>query len=348
MKIYMKKFTINNYINSAYLVLTFFIASIVHSAELPSVITGKNEWLFTPLEFAKKSDNQDTLNSIQLIQKVNKLFERKGIALALVIVPSKIRIHADQLPDNNPLDSYTADRYENVFKLLQSEGLSVINLNQAFLSSPHRTSDTPLFFRLDTHWSPSGAMLAAETVKAAIVRNPALNTAYAATNVEKYGVTWSPRKVNASARDLASLASPDGKKILPEQSLPFKVTRVKPSQVGLFRVKPIQSGLLNAGDNIGITVIGSSYTNKNTGYPDALRFTLQRELLDISISVDQGAWVGMEGYLRNDAFKTNKPKLIIWEIPERELRSPPNSKSRDARYYSDNNEWYLRVVELLK
>lgn len=344
----MQKFTTNNCVKSAYLVLTFFIASIVHSAELSSVFIGKNEWLFTPLEFAKKSDNQDTLSSIQLIQKVNKLFERKSIALALVIVPSKIRIHADQLPDNNPLDSYTADRYENVFKLLQSNGLSVINLNQVFLNSPHRTSDTPLFFRLDTHWSPSGAMLAAETVKAAIVRNPALNAAYAATNVEKYGVTWSPRKVNASARDLASLLSSVGNQILPEQSLPFKVTRVKPSQVGLFRVKPIQSGLLNVGDNIGITVIGSSYSNKNTGFPDALRFTLQRDILDISISVDQGAWVGMEGYLRNDAFKKNKPKLIIWEFPERDLRSPPNSKSRDARYYSDNTEWYLRIVDLLK
>lgn len=344
----MHKCAINYFIKSAWIAVSFFIFSIAHAAELPSVITGKNEWLFTPLELGKKSDNQDTLISIQLLQKVNKLFERKGIALALVIVPSKIRIHADQLPDNTILDNYTADRYKNTFKLLQSDGLNVINLNDIFLSSPHRTSDTPLFFRLDTHWSPAGAMLAAEAVKAAIVRSPVLNTAYAATNVEKYGVSWSTRKVNTSARDLVALLPPDVKQISPEQSLPFKVTRIKPSQVGLFRVKPIQSGLLNAGDNIGITVIGSSYSNKNTGYPDALRFTLQRDLLDISISVDQGAWVGMEGYLRNDAFKTNKPKLIIWEIPERELRSPPNSKSRDTRYYSDNNEWYSRIVDLLK
>ncbi len=344
----MRRCAIIYYVKNAWVALSFFIFSIAHAVELPSVITGKNEWLFTPLEFGKKSDSQDTLTSIQLFQKVNKLFERKGIALVLVIVPSKIRIHADQLPDNNLLDNYTADRYGNAFKLLQSDGLNVVNLNDIFLNSPHRTSDTPLFFRLDTHWSPAGAMLAAEAVKAAIVRSPVLNSAYAATNVEKYGVSWSTRKVNTSARDLVALLPPDGKQISPEQSLPFKVTRIKASQVGLFRVKPIQSGLLNAGDNIGITVIGSSYSNKNTGYPDALRFTLQRDLLDISISVDQGAWVGMEGYLRNDAFKTNKPKLIIWEIPERELRSPPNSKSRDARYYSDNTEWYSRIVELLK
>jgi len=333
----MRKFRFSDSVKSVLIALTFFV-SIVHAAESAAVILGKNDWLFTPYEFASKSDAQDTLASIQLFQKVNKLFEGKGIALALVIVPSKIRIHADQLPDNKQLDSYTADKYENAFKVLRSEGVSVVNLNQAFLSSPHRTSDTPLFLRLDTHWSPSGAMLAAETVKAEIVGNPALSAAYAATKVEEYALSWAPRKKNTPARDLVKLLNLDAQQFPPEQTLSFKVTRVKPSQ----------AGLLNAGDNVGITVIGSSYTNKNTGYPDGLRFTLQRDLLDISIPVDQGPWVGMEAYLRDDAFRTNKPKLIIWEIPERELRSPPNNKFRDARYISDNNEWYSRIVELLK
>jgi alginate O-acetyltransferase complex protein AlgJ len=124
----------------------------------------------------------------------------------------------------------------------------------------------------------------------------------------------------------------------PEQVLPFKVARTTASQ----------AGLQGSGDNVGITVIGSSYTNKNTGYPDAIRYVLQRELLDISIPVDQGPWVGMEAYLKDEAFKTNKPKLIIWEIPERELRSPPNAKFRDVRYVIDNNEWYSRIANLLK
>ena len=122
-------------------------------------------------------------------------------------------------------------------------------------------------------------------------------------------------------------------------------------QVLLFKsekVQAAQAGLLNAGDNVAITVIGSSYTNKNTGYPDGLRFTLQRDILDISIPVDQGPWVGLESYFRDDAFQTNKPKLIVWEIPERELRSPPNYKYRDARYVSDNNEWFTRVSALVK
>ena len=114
------------------------------------------------------------------------------------------------------------------------------------------------------------------------------------------------------------------------------------------KVRESQAGLLGSGDNVAITAIGSSFSNKNAGFPDALRYTLQRDLLDISIPVDQGPWVGMEAYLKDDAFKTRKPKLIIWEIPEREFRSPPNYKHRDARYIIDNNEWFERISSLLK
>jgi alginate O-acetyltransferase complex protein AlgJ len=312
--------------------------SIAQAADTVPVLFGKNDWLFTPYEFATSADAQDTQATIQLLEKANKLFERKGIALALVIVPSKIRIHADQLPDNKPLDSYTADKYDNAYKTLSSGGVTVVNLNKAFLASPHRTSDTPLFLRLDTHWSPSGALLAAETIKTEIDGNPVLKAALTATPEVKFALTWNKQKSNTRARDLVKYLPAGSSNYPPEQVMPFKVARVEASQ----------SGLLDAGESVGITVIGSSYTNKNTGYPDAIRYTLQRELLDISLPVDQGPWYGMESYLKDEAFKTRRPKLIIWEIPERELRSPPNNKFRDPRYIIDNNEWLSRITELLK
>lgn len=313
-------------------------ATVAHAEDISYVVVGKNDWLFTRYEFANPADTQDTEVTLQLLQKVNKLFERNGIALALVIVPSKIRIYADQLPDSKTMDSYTADKYENVFKTLRNGGVHVVNLNQVFLSAPQRNSDTPLFLRLDTHWAPAGALLAAETVKVEIDGNPVLKAALAVTPEVKYTLSWTKQKVTQRARDLVKLLPKDSPSYSPEQTLMFKAVRGRDSQ----------AGLLSAGDNIGITVIGSSYTNKNTGYPDGLRYTLQRDILDISIPVDQGPWVGMESYLQDEAFKTNKPKLIIWEIPEREMRSPPNYKFRDARYISGNNEWLSRVTALLK
>ncbi|WP_168224674.1 alginate O-acetyltransferase AlgX-related protein [Rhodoferax aquaticus] len=302
------------------------------------VLFGKDEWLFTPYEFATPADAQDTSATLQLLQSANKLFERKGVALALVIVPSKIRIHADKLPVDKPLDAYTNEKYDNAVKALRSGGVNVVNLNEAFLKSPHRTSDTPLFLRLDTHWSPSGAMLAAETVRSLIDATPALKAALAATKEEQYALAWNARKINTRARDLVRYLPEGSANYAPEQVLPFKVSRVQASQ----------ADLLNGGENVGITVIGSSYTNKATGYPDGLRFTLQRDLLDISLPVDQGPWFGMESYLKDEAFKTRQPKLIIWEIPERELRSPPNNKFRDPRYIMDNAAWLQKITDLLK
>lgn len=333
----MNIFRIKNWLNKT-LVLCALGVTAAHAAEPAPVIIGKDNWLFTPYEFAKPDDQQDTAASIELLQKTNRLFEGQGITLALVMIPSKIRIYADQLPDSAKLDKYTAEKYENILSKLHAGGLNTIGLNQVFLNSPKRISDTPLFLQLDSHWAPAGALLAAETVKAGIDANPALKTALAATPEEKHNLSWSDRKINQRARDLVKLLPRDAQNYPPEQTLLFKAVREKSSQ----------ADLLSAGENVGVTVIGSSYTHKNTGFPDGLRYTLQRNLLDISIPVDQGPWVGMEAYLRDDAFKTNKPKLIIWEIPEREMRSPPNYKYRDARYIMDNNEWFSRISALLK
>jgi len=66
-------------------------------------------------------------------------------------------------------------------------------------------------------------------------------------------------------------------------------------------------------------------------------------VLSVSVGADQGSWVGMESYLRDDAFQGSPPKLLIWEMPERDMRAPPNYSFRDARYLSDNTEWLLRA-----
>lgn len=314
------------------------LATQVHAAEESSVVTGKGDWLFTRYEFATPSDAQDTQATIQMLEKANKMFERKGIALALVIVPSKIRVHADQLPDGTTVDTYTAGKYATAVSTLRTAGVNVVSLDGAFKNSIHKTSDTSLFLHLDTHWSHTGAYLAAETIKAEVEKNPTLKSAWQATPEEKYNLTWGTNKTPVRTRDLVKLLPKGGPTYPAELVLQFKVSRATDSKVGL----------LNGADTTLITAIGSSFSNKNTGYPDALRYFLQRNLLDISIPVDQGPWVGMEAYLKDDSFKTNKPKMIIWEIPERELRSPPNYKFRDARYVIENNDWLSRMNALLQ
>ena len=51
----------------------------------------------------------------------------------------------------------------------------------------------------------------------------------------------------------------------------------------------------------------------------------------------------MESYLSDDAFQVKAPKILIWEMPERDMRAPPDYKFRDARYVINNTEWLLRA-----
>ena len=317
---------------------SLLVATSTQAADPSPLIIGTDNWLFTPYELANNSDIKDTEASLQLISRVNQLFEQRGIALALVIVPSKVRIYADKLPSAAVLDRYTAEKYESLAKQLSDSGVKVVNLNQAFLASEKRNSDTPLFLRLDTHWSPSGALLAAESIKATIDATPTLRAAWSKTTAEKYALSWARQKTSHRARDLIKFLPKDAAPYAPEQVLTFEVTREQTSQ----------AGLLGTEDDVRIVAIGSSYSDKNTGYPAALRYTLQRNILDISIPVLQGPWVGMESYLRDEAFTSQQPNLVIWEIPEREMRSPPDYKFRETRYIVGNEEWLSRIAELLK
>ena len=312
--------------------------SMAAGADTAPVLFGKDGWLFTPYEFALTSDAADTAATIQMLQRANKLFAEKGIAVALVIVPSKIRIHADKLPDEKPLDAYTSEKYVKAVAALREGGMHVISLNEEFLASQHRSSETPLFLRYDTHWSPTGAMVAAEAIAKQIGQDSYLSAALAKTRVDKYSLAMAPKKTVTRARDLVRLLPAGAPVFPPELVQTFKVTKESDGQ----------SSLLGDGESVDITVIGSSYTNKNTLYPDALRYTLQRNVLDISLPVDQGPWFGMVSYLGDDAFKTRKPKLIIWEIPERELRSPPNYGARDPRYVMNNEDWLSKMTTLLR
>ena len=309
----------------------------------PSGLIGQNGWLFYRYEWAQANDAPDTRASLQLLSKMQSHFAKNGVTLIVVLVPSKIRIYTDQLPAGNKLDAYTDGKYNQAVKFLREHQVAVVDLNQAFLSSPLRLSDTPLFLRLDTHWAPAGALLAAQTVKAEIERQPALKQAYDATPVAAYDLVWAKHKVNKRERDLIAQL-PKGAPEFPfEQVLQYQA---KPKNNAGNDGRVGSASLLSNDPNspVAITAIGSSYTDAGSGYPDGLRYALQRDILDISIPVLQGPWVGMEAYVGDLAFQRSRPKLLLWEIPERELRSPPNYRFREMRYQSDNQEWLLRTA----
>jgi alginate O-acetyltransferase complex protein AlgJ len=321
------------------LALGLVVTLAPQAAEPPAGILGKGGWLFYRYELSDASDASMADESLALIQRFNRVLVANGITMALTMVPLKARIYAEHLPDSVKLNEYTAGNYERMRKLLQAAGVTVIDLNSPFLNSPKRRGDPPLFYRLDTHWSPVGAMLAADAIKAGMETQPILTRALNTVSKRKYTLAEGKYKVPSEAQDLVTQLSSNSPTFLPEQVIPFSVVRVPPADEGL---------LSHRRESVGITLLGSSYSRDWTGFADALRFVLQRDILSIGVGADQGSWVGMESYLRDDAFQFTAPKILIWEMPERDLRAPPDYQFRDARYRINNTEWLLRASAWVK
>lgn len=293
-------------------------------------IVGKSEWLFNKYEQLRAADAAQTAASIELIGRFNKVLMANGVSLALTMVPLKMRIYSEHLPDSVKLTDYMAGNYEQIGKALQAVGVPLIDLNTPFLSSPKRNSDTPLFFRLDSHWNLTGSMLAAETIKAGIGANKVLKGALDATPEVEYKMSVGKRKLPSKGRNLLAVLPRNSGPFAPEQFTPVSVTR---AQALSEDSRPL----------IGITVAGSSASKDWTGFVDALRYTLQRDILNVSVTGDIGPWIGMESYVRSDAFQANAPKLLIWEWAESTMHAPPDHPYQDARYVSNNTEWLLRA-----
>lgn len=320
------------------MVSTLLGMSLAIAAEPSLGILGKNDWLYYRYEMTVASDLAATDASLDLIQRLNKVLAANGTRLVVAEVPLKMRIYAEHLPDDIKINDFMAGNYERMRQKLQAAKVNVVDLNTAFLNNPLRVSDTPLYFRLDTHWTPTGAMLAAETIKAGVAESPALQGALDATPVEGFKMVVANRKRPSASRDLVPQ--------LPQDSQAFETEQV--ARISVSRTQPPKQDLLGNAPVPGVTLVGSSYSRDWTGFPDALRYVFQRDLLSVAVGADQGSWVGMETYLRDDAFQTQAPKLLIWEMPERDMRAPPDYKYREARYISDNTEWLLRAAALVQ
>jgi alginate O-acetyltransferase complex protein AlgJ len=301
----------------------------VHGSE-PLGIVGKNDWLFLRSEISSPAEAAGKAETILLIGRLNKVLAANGISMAFTMVPAKVRLYAEHLPDSIKLGDYMSSNYDSMSKALQAAGVTVIDINAPLMKSPLRDSDPYLFYRLDGHWNFVGAKLAADSIKAGVDANPILKKTLDAAPEVTFQRNVEKRKRPSKAGDLIALVPPNSGTFAPEQ-----VTWV--------RVIRNQDQSDSARAPVSITIQGSSFSQDWTGFVDSLRFVFQRDVLNVSVPAHIGSWVGMENYLSSDSFQTNPPKMLIWERPEYTMRAPPDFQFQDARYRSNNVEWLLRA-----
>ncbi|MFM2050657.1 MAG: hypothetical protein RL682_1148 [Pseudomonadota bacterium] len=293
-------------------------------------IPGKNQWLFYGVEFSDASSKEKTAESAALIASINTQLKDNGVSMVVSLAPIKARIFKQHLPDDKPLTPYLESNYKRLLSLLTTKGVAAADISSAFMSSAVQP-DSALYYRLDSHWSQRGALLAAETIKKEVDARPDIATAIAGLPTLTMKMTEQKKGRLSKARDLTQLmTAEDGAKYESEQFIPIQFQR------------GASSATLTGADEVPkVVLIGSSYSQEWTGFPDSLRYYLQRDVGNYSLDASIGQWVGIYRYLQSDAFQATPPKLIVWEVPERDMVSPPDFKFREPRYQMHSTDWTM-------
>ncbi len=306
----------------------------VHAQNKAPGFIGKDNWLFYNYEFIRNP--QDAKITVDLISKAAKALEANGTTLLVALAPIKARIYAEHLPDSQPLTPELKQDYDHYLEQFRAAGVHTVDINSAFLKSEKKYGEFPLYFRQDTHWSANGALLAAEAIRDAIRANPITQNILAGTPETKWRMVRVTRKIS-KAGDLIQQLPPGSPAFDKERLATFDVIRLDDNQP-----------LLGDEASSGIALVGSSYTHEWTHFPKSIEFTLQRSVPSLSLAANIGQWYGLDTYLRSDAFQKARPKLLIWEMPERDMKATPSMPYRETRYVLDNQEWLARVSALIQ
>ncbi|SDS05648.1 alginate O-acetyltransferase complex protein AlgJ [Pseudomonas asplenii] len=273
----------------------------------PRVREGCPDWLFLTDEL--RLNRNAALNARAKVQAVSELQQalgKRGIQLVVAVVPDKSRIVASQLCKlSRP--AVLAPRIDEWLGLLQGAGVTALNLTPTL-----QAVGEAAYLRTDTHWSEAGAKAAAGQVARMIE-----GLKFEPTPRKHFDLVGEPSAVRPG--DLVRLAGIDW---LPTKLQP-RVENVAATQI---KEQVQEAGGDNLDDLFGddnlpnTALIGTSFS-RNSNFVGFLEAALGAPVGNFA--KDGGEFSGAaKAYLDSPAFKQTPPKLIVWEIPERDLQTP--------------------------
>jgi alginate O-acetyltransferase complex protein AlgJ len=280
------------------------------------VRTGKDNWLFIAEELKYEGpkahgksggDTEAALKTrVELIAGLSKQLQAQGVKLVVALVPDKARLYAAQLRKAD-YPTYNQARYQTAFDNLTQSKVTTVNL-LATLAPTAR--DNELYYRTDTHWNQAGAQIAAREI-ANVVRNLKLDlpkTDYA-THVAKTATERPGDLIRLMGLEFV----PNILRPLPDQEHLETTTEVQ--AVGATK----SAGLFDDA-TVSVALAGTSYSLRANFHGRLQEFLATKVL---NTAKDGGGFLqAVTAYLKDDSFRTSKPQVLIWEIPERMLQSP--------------------------
>ncbi|WP_322052379.1 alginate O-acetyltransferase AlgX-related protein [Paraburkholderia bannensis] len=272
----------------------------------PRVREGCPGWLFLRDELNVYADGERHLATrAATVAAVQRELAQQGIALVVAVVPDKSRIepqHLCSLYRPASLDARLGDWSAR----LAAAQVPVVTLDAALRSVPGDA-----FFRTDTHWTQDGAGAAAQAVAQRIrAMNVPLGSSQPGYRVENRPAARRPG-------DLVRLA---GLETLPPSWQPTPEVVTSRAYVHEAQAAASADDLFGDADLPNIAVVGTSYSTTSDFVPQ-LALALGTGVGNFA---HEGAKFGgsAKAYFASAAYAQTPPKLIVWELDERDLQSP--------------------------
>lgn len=262
-------------------------------------------WLFLGDELREYPDGaQNAQTRARTVTSVQQALAARGAKLLVVVVPDKTRIEAEHLCGvQRPAN--LQPRIDDWIAAVHAGGVPAIDLTQAL----GEMGQDP-FLRTDTHWNETGAGAAAQAV-AARVRDMGI----ALQPAQHYQVTAHALAVRPG--DLVHLAGLDW--------LPLSL-QPQPESAQLHTYTAQGGSASTADDLFGdsslptIALIGTSFS-RTSNFAPQLSQALGTAIGNFAR--DGGEFGGAaNAYFTSPAYKQTPPRLVVWEVNERDLQAP--------------------------
>ena len=268
------------------------------------VRTGKHGWLFLTEELRFDADGSANLKArAELLGAASRSLERQGVRLIVALVPDKARVYSSMLATGRYPD-YNSPRYANALSAFHKQGVTTVNLLPPLVQA---ASQAEVYYRTDTHWNQIGAKVAAEAVASTIKQlgQELQKTSFSskkAAPVERPGDLIRLMGLGDTAHMLG---------LQPDAEAPETTLQVGADSADLL------------GDNaVQVVLTGTSYSLR-ANFVGYLQQSLSAKVLNAA--KDGGGFLEATTlYLKNEAFNSSKPKVLVWEVPERYLWGQQN------------------------
>lgn len=276
------------------------------------VLVGDADWLYSKEEFAVEGRLPETLQRhLGEIVSVRGELRRRGIELVVALIPAKARVYPEHLGRYRwPLDLDPV--YQSARQFLNDNDVATPDLLQALLAAKPQAQ---LFLRTDTHWTPEGAAIVADAIAGGVSRQLAgQQSAEGLGTAQFQTIAGPPIEHRGDLLNFLPLGRfGGGIGPAPDQLVP-RTTEAVAAGGG----DALDAALLGDSD-VPAVLVGTSYSaNRLWNFDGALRQALHADLVNAA-KEGMGPFQPMQDLLASSTLEDARPRIVIWEIPERYL-----------------------------